>query len=1146
MKILSLHFKNINSLEGETRIDFTQAPLANAGVFAITGANGSGKSTVLDALTLGLYGETFRFNKPAAHVITKDKTDSFAVVQFSLGAEVYQSGWRVERLGNVPTGEVQAANMQLVRVNTGETLATTPQQVCQQMLAITGMSFRHFTRAVLLAQGDFAAFLNALDTERLDILEKIISSDIYADYQQDIKQKADKAKQTVQQLEAQIAAMTLLAPEKVEAHEHDLADFKEQLTELQQENQQLKKQQEAVKNVSVLQAQLNVQKKNIKQSKTEAEQLEQQLANIAAHQNVLIFQEDVAFLNQQQSAISQHKTELNSLQTELVQLKTKLGTSTVNVSDKSVVEQQQVISQLKNQASLLNVNAQSEVTLSKSLEVQIAEKQNQLLEVESWLELHTADASLLAQFPDIEQLNQARAELNDLSGQHKRITRQTKEAAAALDSNRAALEREQKKLAQAQQELEANEQELSRLLAEHSLEKIDDLRADQQERVKLFQEMNDIAAVYQRLKPSNSVGWLSFFGKKNKAEELDLEELNRQYEELRLEVLREENIKTLLEQTVMHESLLKKLADNREHLIDGKPCPLCGALEHPYTAKPPRLTNSQQALHHQQAKIKDLLAKTYDISHRLEAAKHQAERSSSNWARRQRLSSQWLMLCNRLNTVHPDLSIDNLALMAEFLAREHEELKNITALALHYRQTQHNITKLNTTIEKATQTLAQLQTAVDGFTKDTEARQQELQDFNDRLQHCQQREQQLSEQVIGQLTALGEAIPSNKNKEDLLFKRLTARKTDYESHLQGQQGLQNDLNTLNEKLTQCMTEIKAYKTQIDTLNTTLQNEETVSLHLALVEKQRLIADKEALIQLEQSILMSRQQALESQMQPQFSTLQALREMLALLQSKDKLLPQLQRLQNDIAAKTQTMEKLAADLDSDFQLAEHALSPEQLNKELRRSNEQLDITQSEIRRLERALNDHYAQQQKLHRLNAQLKQQQLEAEPYLTELAQLATDDGRVFRRKVQQQLIDRLLANSNSVLEKISGRYYVRQGQSEQGLALLIEDTLQANAKRLPKTLSGGESFVVSLALALGLAEMASNGRSVDSLFIDEGFGALDADTLYVILNTLENLHHQGKTVGVISHVEAIQKRFKAQLQVVKKPNGLSELQSVA
>ena len=102
MKILNVYFKNINSLEGESRINFEQSPFSDTGVFAITGPNGSGKSSILDVITLGLYGETFRFDRPASHVMTKHTAECFAEIEFSLGGEKYQSSWHVQRAGGDP------------------------------------------------------------------------------------------------------------------------------------------------------------------------------------------------------------------------------------------------------------------------------------------------------------------------------------------------------------------------------------------------------------------------------------------------------------------------------------------------------------------------------------------------------------------------------------------------------------------------------------------------------------------------------------------------------------------------------------------------------------------------------------------------------------------------------------------------------------------------------------------------------------------------------------------------------------------------------------------------------------------------------------------------------------------------------------
>ena len=85
MKILNLRFKNINSLKGEWEIAFDRYPLADAAVFAITGPNGSGKTSILDSISLALYGETFRLKQPAEQIITRDAADCYSEVTFSLG-----------------------------------------------------------------------------------------------------------------------------------------------------------------------------------------------------------------------------------------------------------------------------------------------------------------------------------------------------------------------------------------------------------------------------------------------------------------------------------------------------------------------------------------------------------------------------------------------------------------------------------------------------------------------------------------------------------------------------------------------------------------------------------------------------------------------------------------------------------------------------------------------------------------------------------------------------------------------------------------------------------------------------------------------------------------------------------------------------
>ncbi len=1147
MRILNIYFKNINSLEGETRIDFTEAPFSDTGVFAITGPNGSGKSSILDAITLGLYGETFRFHKPAAHVMTEQTAECFSIIEFSLDGESYQSGWHVERAGGQATGELRPAVMQLTRLRTGEVLASTPQQVCAQITEITGMNFRNFTRSILLAQGDFAAFLNALDAERMDILEKIISTDIYADYKQQVVDQAAQVQKNIDYTKQKLADISLLPPEKQEAYEHDLIDYQEQYAELSKDQTELKQQQAAIKNISFVQAKVNTQKKNLKQAKNDAENIQQKLELIQANQNALIFKEEAERINDRDQAIAQGKKDLVTVQTELLQLKNKLGDTVIgDLSQQSVIEQQQTISSLKTQLGQWTANGQSEVTLSRSLEIQIAEKQAAIAVLDDWLNSHVADESLVTHFPELGKLARLQTELQEADTQYKKFTKQAKDSTAALNSNTAALAKEQNKLNDAQEELEGDEKELADLMAKHSLEEVDALRVEQQERVKNFQELLDVASVHQRLSKSG-FGFFSFFTSKKEESELNVDELSLKHENLKLEVLREENIKKMLEKAVFYEGIEKKMLPYRQYLIDGKPCPLCGASQHPYSKNPHVPNNSQQALMDQQAKIRNLLSQTYSVARQLEELKQQNENKLSTRARRQRLSSQWLSLCNRLNAVSPDLDISNLGLMEELLKAETAELKNITTLATHYRYKQNNIAKLTVSIEKSTAIIERLQATVSSFNAEIEGLAPQQTELESKLQQCQQEEQTTREQVINQLSALGEKMPSKKKDEDALFSRLTARKEEYEGYVARHKKLSEEIALLTTKRTTCEAEIKHCKEQMDAISARLQSEENIGLQLAFVEKQKLIADKERFIAEQTAEIANLQQNLLVKIQNTvFPSLSALNEMLILVQSQPKLEQQLAQINSDIAAKILEMEKTSAELEADFKLAETALSPEELTAQLKQINEKMDIANLEIQRLQRVLNEQKTGQKNQSILLAQLQQQETEAQPYLDELALLNTEHGMAFRRRVQQQLANKLLDQTNIILEKISGRYYLRQAPSEQGLSLIIEDTLQANVQRLPKTLSGGESFVISLALALGLAELANNGRSVESLFIDEGFGNLDAETLYIIISTLENLHTHGKTVGVISHVEAVQQRFKAQLQVVKKPNGMGMLKKAS
>ncbi|HEY6083264.1 MAG TPA: SbcC/MukB-like Walker B domain-containing protein, partial [Chitinophagaceae bacterium] len=154
---------------------------------------------------------------------------------------------------------------------------------------------------------------------------------------------------------------------------------------------------------------------------------------------------------------------------------------------------------------------------------------------------------------------------------------------------------------------------------------------------------------------------------------------------------------------------------------------------------------------------------------------------------------------------------------------------------------------------------------------------------------------------------------------------------------------------------------------------------------------------------------------------------------------------------------------------------------------------------------------------------------------------IGSADGRKFRQIAQEYTLDVLLGHANIHLEMLTKRYQVQRIPGTLGLQVLDQD--MGDEVRTVYSLSGGESFLVSLALALGLASLSSTRMRVESLFIDEGFGSLDPVTLNMAMDALERLHDQGRKVGVISHVQEMTERIPVQIRVSKRASGRSKVE---
>ncbi|WP_052700366.1 SbcC/MukB-like Walker B domain-containing protein [Methylocucumis oryzae] len=814
------------------------------------------------------------------------------------------------------------------------------------------------------------------------------------------------------------------------------------------------------------------------------------------------------------------------------------------LTDKSYAEQQRIIADLMQRISQFGAIRQSEAQLLQALTIQQEEKNVVLSELDAWLSTHTADETLLSHFPATTELQALRTELIEASAKLKSVERFVKQAETGLKSNQTEQNKTDAQQSQLTEQLSQAETDLLNCLDGYELSALTELKSEQQERVQRFQELLNLATTYTKLADQGG-GLFSLF-KKNNLAVRTVDEITADIEATKTETAREENIKRALEQAIIREGLMKKMAPDRQHLHSGKPCPLCGSLQHPYLTQPPQLTNSKQALIDQQVKLKTLANRAARLQQELRITQKTNENNSAKQNELNQLRSRWLGLCNRLNVVEADLTIDNLKLMQQHLNDETFELNTVNGLLSRYQAQQTAIAKLKTRLEKNAELKQFLQTTAERYANDYQNYSEQQQALTKTVQTLTEAEHELALKVNEQLEQLGEKIP-NKGKEAAFFDRLNNRRQTYQSYLDKRRYLLDELAVLDAKQQQCKAEIDRANQRMDEHVDTMHIEEQIAFQLQLIDKQQVLEEQQTQLAQQTAQLATLNAQLDQALsQSELKQRDELKQRLAQLDKIPTVQNRLQQRLSELSNANNVLSQSQQNLDALQTLLAAGPAQETLQETLHSKREQTEIALLEVQRIEKLLKEQHRLRQHYETALRMYQQQQQLASPILDQAELLKPESGHALRRHVQAQFIAQLLDKTNAILEKISRRYYLRQAPSEHGLALDIEDTYQNNSRRPPKSLSGGESFIVSLALALGLSELASNGKSIDTLFLDEGFGNLDSETLYTVISTLDKLRQQGKSIGIISHVEAVQKRIKAQLQVVKKANGYGELKKAS
>lgn len=1213
MKILHVRFCNLNSLGGSWFIDLTTPEYSSDGIFAITGPTGAGKTTILDAVCLALYGRTPRLkqvSKSTNEIMTRQTGECWAEVEFSTTKGRYRCHWSQHRARRTAGGELQPPRHEIVDCRREKPLETKMKLVAQKVIDLTGMTYDQFTRSILLAQGDFNTFLKASPDERAPILEQITGTEVYSRISKKVHERKGEELLLFEQLTRDCNGFTPLSPEQLTeittrlealarqagdaekriAHYHTLLDWYTTQDKLQRE--------------------INLRTQQLAALSRRWEMMEPQRQQLARADRAKLLEPAYSRLVEQRTLQEKETDERASSALLLSQLAKDIQNTTDQksqakehlMSHKAEAKQQEGILRkvrgldqqaniLHDQKTELENELRNELQRKAELEqsgIEIAQKiqktEAELKHLRSYREEHGQDRKLVEEFSGIRQQlghytelskkhSAAAAEIPLLKKRLAHSERQVTEKKLQTESLTA---RQRKR----EQDEAAAKELLAELLNGRSSEQLYNRTSRVQE--KLYQLERTTSAAEQLV---TTTAELKALDTQENVIIDELKSLQDRSQRAAEECVRRKDSVEKQRRIVQLATRITNYEQERKFLHDGEPCPLCGSLTHPYSsADGPAVAVEQTQLETEIALLEIARERRGNVQEAQAATKMKQEQlirsRSEKEQQRHQTSTALSALCETLGLQPNEHLLERLAQRRADLVLEQEKLRStrtqVERLKAQIEEAGHARTRLNRDAaaaerellkllheqEKLYDQLQQQQTArlqlENQLTEKQHYLEQLLAPFHDRRftladpdlqerleqrrtlwlqseeQHqafASQLQQHRAEQASQQLLlARQQKICSEKQSS---LSRLTMTLTslaEQRRHIFGEDNpdtVEQQMLTRLEKAEQKVTELRNKLGELQQQHAAL-SERVAALEQRITERARklqelgkafITAFTEAGFQDEKHFLDSRMGSLlyselsESVHQQQ----KAMEETKAVLNSSKVSLLDEQRRKLTNAAPADITTLLAEQRDLHIAL------------------------QQETGGLSQQLRDNQRQQErhaeKLEQLTAQ--KQELERWSRLHEL--IGSNDGKKFRNFAQGLTFEIMISHANTSLRKMSDRYLLVRDPA-QPLELHVIDNYQGGEIRSTKNLSGGESFIVSMALALGLSSMASNNVQVDSLFLDEGFGTLDEESLQTALDTLSSLHQEGKLIGIISHVSGLQERITSQIRVTRGLGGLSTL----
>jgi exonuclease SbcC len=1240
MRVLRIAGKNLASLADEFSVDFTAQPLSDAGLFAISGPTGAGKSTLLDALCLALYDDTPRLHKAEGKtpdvgdpvssqdprtLLRRGAAEGWAEVDFvGNDGESYRARWNVWRARTKAAGALQPTTMSLHKLPGLQPLGHKKTEVMAEIVQRIGLSFDQFTRAVLLAQNEFSAFLKARDDERGTLLETLTGSGIYSEISKRAFERWRAEELALKTLTAGLANQQPLSPEQrneviaqSEAAEAALHASAQRVTALEAD---LRWRQQAERLATAMQHAREHRQQRQLESEAAAPR-RAVLVQLDAVQPARALDDEVVRLAAERAAtqaaiaLAEQEAERTRLALEVLTGDAQQASSALAAAE----EAQQAAAPLLDQAKALDTRleslqsafvqaasardaaAQADSAARAALGAREAQQQalaNEQQACEQWLAAHEHWSALARDWArwDVlfaqagQQASRADQQSQTLATVQQAVARHRQDEAHARNSLNAATEH----LRQA----ESQREQATKTLAAIDADSIARHRQQLDQRRTLLGDAN---TAWQELAQLSS-------RQQDLATRSTALQTARDSAEAEVAAARQANLALVAASTQAERSL--KLAEAatgesveklRSTLQDDAPCPVCGSHEHPYR-------HEDGPLH---AMLAQLQAEVQACRDKLQRnIKHEAEqqaRLQSSVEQLAAISVEQHGIDNALAAAHPRWQAARSALaelvgqaatdddVSHWLATHADALQSASR-ALESQEQSHR---------QAARTRDVAQTACEQAAAECGRHQQALAAAQAALAQSEAQHKGLDDQRIDTALQIADLldqldVPLARAGWQDEWKESPARFHEQRSRESRQwQAQRQSADERSAAIAALAVELQALRvaqqrSAADADNTRAAAEAArAACDAATVERQALwqgrsvreveaelrtaVAAARASLQARQE---SAQQAAQQRARAEESHAQAVKRLAALdsaaesaaarlqswlsdhqalgIESLDALRTLLAHSQQAIRDERTSLQAIDQSLASAKAVqaereAQHAAHLASAPQGAQRSAEDLEQALAALQEERKQAHDHAAA------LKLQLAQddaRRKSAEALLADIARqqenerrwaqlnelIGSADGKKFRNYAQQFTLDVLLGYANAHLAQLAPRYQLERidNPAQPSLGLLVRDLHMGDEKRSVHSLSGGESFLVSLAMALGLASLSSNRVRVESLFIDEGFGSLDAETLRVAMDALDGLQSMGRKVGVISHVQEMTERIATRIVVQPAANGRS------